>query len=245
MIGWIKVHRKLWEWEWYKDSQMVHLFIHCLLKANHEPNYWKGIKVETGQFVTGRKVLSFETGISEQSLRTCLKRLKSTNNLTIKSTSKYSIVTICNYSTYQTTIKEINQQINQQTDIQLTSNQPAINQQLTTNKKDKNLKNEKNEKKKAICVDVLNHFNLQSGKNYTLTPERKRIIIINLNKKRTAEQMKAAIDKFVKDDWEDRYKFMDLVYCIGVRNSIDNFEKWAESKEVLSLQDRIDRGLVK
>lgn len=96
---------------------------------------------------------------------------------------------------------------------------------------DKEIDKELKKKQNKTCVSVLEYFNLKSGKNYSLTPERKQIILVNLNKKRTEEQMKAAIDKFVVDDWSDRHKYMDLVYCIGVRNKIDNFEKWFNYKK--------------
>ena len=44
------------------------------------------------------------------------------------------------------------------------------------------------------------------------------------------DQLKQAVDNFVQDDWEGRSKMMDLVYCIGVRNKIDNLEKWLNYK---------------
>jgi len=119
MNGWIKLHRKFLEWEWYKKSDMVHLFIHLIISANRKPGKWEGINIKKGQLITGRKKLNKETGISEQSIRTCLERMKSTDEIVIKSTNKYSIITICNYDTYQLTEQEINQQS--------TSNQPATN----------------------------------------------------------------------------------------------------------------------
>ena len=99
--GFIKLHRSILDWEWYGDRNTRDLFIHLLLKANHEPTKWKGITVERGQTVTGRLVLSKELGISERSVRTALNHLKSTNELTIKATNKYSLVTIVNYAKYQ------------------------------------------------------------------------------------------------------------------------------------------------
>lgn len=137
MDGWIKIHRKITEWEWYKNPNMVLLYLHLLVSANHKDNTWQGIEVKRGQLVVGRKQLSQNTGISEQSLRTCIKRLKSTNEITIKSTNKYTIITILKYEDYQSiddkpTIKSTNK---------LTNNQPTTNQQLTTNKNDKNDKN--------------------------------------------------------------------------------------------------------
>jgi len=77
--GWIKLHRKIVEWEWFQDSDTFRLFLYLILKANHREKQWKGITISRGQLVTGRKMLSRELGISEQTVRTCLKRLKSTS----------------------------------------------------------------------------------------------------------------------------------------------------------------------
>ena len=127
MEGWIKLHRKIIGWEWYKDEHTFRVFIHLLLEANHENKNWKGVCVKRGELVTGRKELSVTTGISEQSIRTSLNRLKSTNEITIKPTNKFSIITINNYESYQMTEKESNQQINQQANQQSTNNQPTTN----------------------------------------------------------------------------------------------------------------------
>lgn len=156
---WIKTHRKITEWGWYKDSQTFHLFMHLVLKANYKDTEWRGVPVKRGQLVTGRKQLSSETGISEQTIRTILNRLKSTNELTIKPTNKFSLITICNYCEYQSGEIENNQQINQQSNQQLTSNQPATNQQLTTSK---NIKKDKKEKKEEFMPHA--EANIISGR---------------------------------------------------------------------------------
>ena len=80
---------------------MVHLFLHLLLEANHEPKEWHGFTVNRGQVIVGRKKLSELTGISERSIRTCLHRLEETQEVTIKTTNKFTLVTIRNYEKYQ------------------------------------------------------------------------------------------------------------------------------------------------
>ena len=144
--GWIKLHRALMDWEWYDDIITRGIFIHCLLRANHTDTNWRGIELKRGQFVTSLKHLAEENGISVQTLRTHLKRLKSTRELTIKSTNKNSIITVCKYESYQSEKSEANTQTNTQANKQLTSNQQATNIQLTTDKNDKNNKNVNNEK---------------------------------------------------------------------------------------------------
>jgi len=131
--GWIKLHRNLKDWGWRSDANTFNVFINLLLEADFTPNTWKGIKVQPGQLIFGRKEFSKKIGVSEQSIRTALKHLKSTNEITIKSTNKYSLISINNWETYQS----INQLPNQQ----LTSNQPATNHTIR-NKEYKNIKRE-------------------------------------------------------------------------------------------------------
>ena len=138
--GFVKLYRKLLEWEWYTDSNVKSLYIHLLIKANHSPKKWQGITINKGQVLTGRKVLSVETGLSEMQVRTALKKLESTQNITISATSKNSIITVCNYESYA----EYNQQDNQQVTSEITNKQPTDNQQVTTTKNTKNSKNNNN-----------------------------------------------------------------------------------------------------
>jgi hypothetical protein len=143
MEGWIKLYRKFSDWEWFNISEMVHLFIYLLLNANHEDGEWRGVNIQRGQILTGLKILNERTKISNQTLRTCLKRLEKTKEINIKVTNKYSIITICNYESYQDGQQATNNQPNKE----LTNNKQATNKQLTTNnnnKEEKELKKEKN-----------------------------------------------------------------------------------------------------
>jgi hypothetical protein len=135
MDGWISIHRKILSWEWYTDSNMVHLALHLLLKANHAPRHWKGIALSRGQLLSGRRQISAETGMPEQTIRTCLLRLSKSNFLMIKSTQKFTIITITKYDDYQL-LPQPGQPTEQPTaNQQLTNYQPTTNQQLTTNNK--------------------------------------------------------------------------------------------------------------
>ncbi|PVH26264.1 hypothetical protein [Sphingobacterium corticibacter] len=144
--GWIKLHRSLLEWEWYDDINTKVLFLHLLLKANHKEKSYKGMLVKRGEIVTGRIVLASELRMSEQQVRTALNRLKSTNEITIKTTNKNSVISIVNYDFYQDVDSE--QPAKQPTgNQQITNQQPTNNQQSTTNKNEKNIKNEKKERR--------------------------------------------------------------------------------------------------
>jgi hypothetical protein len=146
MLGWIKLHRTIQDWEWYTDVNTCHLFIHILLKATHQDYEWRGIKVKTGECICGRKELSLNSGLSEQQVRTSLEKLKNTKNVTIKTTNKYSIISIVNWEKYQ----DSNQQDNQQ----VTNKQPTNNHiQEHNNKITKELSVEKDKTKKSITLE--------------------------------------------------------------------------------------------
>lgn len=153
MNGWIKIHRKMVNWEWYQDHNVRLVFLHLLLKANYKEKRWKGEIVNRGQLITSRKNLAKEVGLSERQVRTALFKLKTTGEVSIKTTSRFSIITVEKYAFYQDVDDEIDQRIDQQDDQQSTSNRPAIDQRATTTKeikkekkgkKDKEVKNKDN-----------------------------------------------------------------------------------------------------
>lgn len=126
--GYIKLFRCVDEWEWYTDIPVKVLFFHILIKANHSNKEWRGIKVERGSFITSLENLAISTGLSIQQIRTAIKKLKLTNEITYKSTSQYSIITVKNYNLYQNN----NMQINTQSETQETNGQQTTNNQATT-----------------------------------------------------------------------------------------------------------------
>lgn len=120
--GWIKIHRKILDWEWFDKAEMVKLLIMFVCKANIEDKKWQGMVVRRGQFITSLDKLSAESGFSKQKIRTCLKRFENTKEITIKSTNKYTIVTICNYESYQIS-EDSNQHAEQHSNNIQTTNQ--------------------------------------------------------------------------------------------------------------------------
>ena len=99
--GYIKLHRKLLNWGWYKDQNTKAVFLHLLLTANYAESEYMGVKIHPGQTVIGRKSLAKTLGMSEKNIRTALNHLKSTNEVAIETTNRFSIVTIVNWEFYQ------------------------------------------------------------------------------------------------------------------------------------------------
>ena len=97
----IKLFRKLLNWEWYTDINTKTLFIHCLLKANWKAGSWHGYKYDRGQFITSLPTLARETGLTERQVRTALKHLKATGEVTDWHDNKIRIITVLSYNKYQ------------------------------------------------------------------------------------------------------------------------------------------------
>jgi len=155
--GFIKLHRKLIEWEWFSDSNTFHVFMFLLLDANHADKKWKGVMVKRGEKITSVDKIRLRTGLSTQTVRTCLKRLESTREITIKTTNRYSIITICNYDTYQCRENSTNKQ--------LTNDQQTANKQLTTNKNEKNEKKDTHGELKNVLLTEEEHEKLKAKFN--------------------------------------------------------------------------------
>lgn len=82
---------------------------------------------------------------------------------------------------------------------------------------------------------IIDYFNETCRTKLRVSAERLKIVKTRLREGKTADQLKKAVLNFSHDDWSDRRKYMDLVYAIGQRNKVDNFEKWfnleAKAKE--------------
>lgn len=130
----IKLHRKMLDWEWYDDVNTCRVFLHCLLKANWKPCRWHGIEIGAGQFITSLASLSEETCLTVNQVRTALSHLISTGEITSRSQSKCRIITINNWHEYQGDHR------------QSTSRSQADHKQTTTDKEYKEVKEKKKTK---------------------------------------------------------------------------------------------------
>mgnify|MGYP000872283525 CR=1 FL=1 len=157
MVGFITIDRRILKWEWYSDPNTFRVFIHLLLNANHADNKHRGILIKRGQTLTGRKKMATELGLTEMKIRTALFKLKRTGEITIKSTTNESIITICKYDNYQDKSKKNNQQNNHKFNQR---NNQQITNGITTNNKDNNENNnnlivkqkEKSEKNETAAI---------------------------------------------------------------------------------------------
>jgi len=137
--GFIQLHRRLLEWEWYTDTNTKALFIHILLKANHTDKNWRGIDIKRGSFITSINKLSLETGLSVKNVRTALEHLEKTNEVARSTSSINTTITVLNYDGYQSGGK-------------VTANEVA-NQGQTKGKVTATTNNYNNENKSILSLD--------------------------------------------------------------------------------------------
>ena len=97
----IKLYKKMLDWEWYDDPNTMRLFLHCLLKANWKPGSWHGIKYDPGEFITSLQTLAVETNLTVKQIRVALDHLITTGEVASRSHSKCRIITVKNWSQYQ------------------------------------------------------------------------------------------------------------------------------------------------
>ena len=99
--GFIKIDKRILEWGWYSDTNTKSLFLHLLLKANWKDKKFKDFVVKRGQLVTSYKSLREELGLTQDQIRTSLKKLISTKEITKSITNKFTLINIENYCLYQ------------------------------------------------------------------------------------------------------------------------------------------------
>lgn len=142
--GYIKHYRKVMDSFVWTNPYMYKLWSLCLMKAAHEKRKFlfngKEVWLNSGEFVTGRDALTFEMNkgakrehqVNSTSVWRWIKLFEKEGMLDIKSTTKYSVISISNWGAYQSD--------EQQVDNKWTTSE----QQVDTNKNEKNYKNEKN-----------------------------------------------------------------------------------------------------
>lgn len=138
----VKLFRKMTEWEWYTDVNTKVLFLHCLIKANWKAGSWHGYKYERGQFITSIPTLAHETGLTERQVRTALNHLKATGEVTDWHDNRIRMITVVSYDRYQGE----RQANGQSDDSQTTGKRQASDSRY------KNIKN--NKEGEEVCVSA-------------------------------------------------------------------------------------------
>lgn len=126
MNGHIKLHRSIFEWEWWDDINTFRLFVTILLLANWKEKRWHGKTIRRGSLWTSLPTLSQKSGLTMQQTRTALNKLISTGEITDKATREGRLITVVNYGKYQAGNAEATDKLTDDlTDEQQTNNRRA------------------------------------------------------------------------------------------------------------------------
>lgn len=110
--GFIKIDRQILEWRYHDCYYAFTIWMHILLLANWTDGYFKGNPIKRGELVTSINNLMLVTGIkSDNTIRKWLKVFESEDMISLKTTNKYTHVSIVNYDKFQDageTLAELN-----------------------------------------------------------------------------------------------------------------------------------------
>lgn len=99
--GFIVLDRGLIEWRYNQNPQALALWVRILLKANWSDGYFLGQKIERGQLATSIQNLAYESGMHPNTVRHWLKKFEEDQQITLKSTNRYTLISVINYAKYQ------------------------------------------------------------------------------------------------------------------------------------------------
>ena len=101
MNGWIKIHRKMRQWQHYKNIYVRIVFEDLLLSATAKPYTFDGIKVSAGDAVTSVATIQRNTGISKPIVIKALKALKESGEISHRLIGRISIYHVNKFCFYQ------------------------------------------------------------------------------------------------------------------------------------------------
>lgn len=134
----IKLDRSLLRHRYFDNANVLKVWLWCLMRASHIDHQlmvgMQTVALKSGQFVTGRDAAARDLKMPGSTAWTILKLLEKDGKLDIKSNNKFSVVSLIDYSSYQTQKYKARQQNGQHLDSTLTTD----GQHLDTNNKGNN-----------------------------------------------------------------------------------------------------------
>lgn len=228
MSDYIKLHRKFLEWEWYRNEHTKNLFIHCLLKANWKESKFEGNVIQRGSFVSSIDILASETGLTSDEVRTAIKHLIFTGEITKQSTNKYTVFSVVNYDLYQPVSQAEPKQA------------PSYSQSIPNNRRNKEYKEINN-----ICAPESHDSNFDKDEQlqkdfeiiYALYPKKRGKTVAFTNYKQW-------VSKAGKDVGGKRYRLTNRQIYLAVKKYIrqqeeagqDDYQYWKNFDTLMGRQ---------
>lgn len=103
--GFVKISRDIVDWQWYKEPLTALLYLHLIVTTNWQDTNFKGVSLKRGERIISYANLATETGLSVRNIRTALSHLISTGEVTKRQQGKYTVISVSNYDSFQSTAK--------------------------------------------------------------------------------------------------------------------------------------------
>ena len=98
--NWIKINRKITEWEWYDDPVTFKVFFHLLLTASCQDKNLFGVELKRGEVLQSITSIASQNGLTVKNVYTAIDHLINTKSITVRRVRKYSIFKVCEYEKY-------------------------------------------------------------------------------------------------------------------------------------------------
>lgn len=101
MEGYVTVSRRIADSPLMREPVTFSVFMYLLLCANYRDGECSGIVIKRGEAVTSYPRIALGVGITERQARTALQKLVKSGWVTVRRYSKFSVVTISDFESYQ------------------------------------------------------------------------------------------------------------------------------------------------
>ncbi|MBK4274083.1 DNA replication protein [Enterobacter cloacae] len=206
--GFALLHRKIMDVPFYKDAEAAHLWVHLLLRANHEQTLVStdvgDVICERGEFITGRNTLAMETGLTADRVKSLLRKFQNLGMITTKSNNRFTVLKVVKYDEYQSNFCPA--------DVQPVSTDNNILNNSLTNVRESASAAEKPEQKKPSlsCEQVVEvyHRVLPEAQSIRILTDKRRALIRSFWQKAGKVTQQLDGHKFTLSDWESYLSYI-------------------------------------
>jgi len=99
--GYVKLYRDILYWQWYQNPNVLRMYIHLILNSSFKDFEFEGKPYKAGSIITSRKRLSTELKMSEWQVLNALEKLKSTGEIAVNTTNRFTVITVNNWNKLQ------------------------------------------------------------------------------------------------------------------------------------------------
>lgn len=228
--GFALLHRKIMDVPFYKDAEAAHLWVHLLLRANHEQTLVStdvgDVICERGEFITGRNTLAMETGLTADRVKSLLRKFQNLGMITTKSNNRFTVLKVVKYDEYQSNfcpadvqpvssanaVVPMPAEVECPADVQPVSTDNNIINNSLTNVRECASAAEKPEQKKPSlsCEQVVEvyHRVLPEAQSIRILTDKRRALIRTFWQKAGKVTQQLDGHKFTLSDWESYLSYI-------------------------------------